>query len=181
MGNNNAWFQQNCDPGQSAEDQQQIQSGGGAVNTTADGSGIAQRTQELPDAEETIQQSSASDLQSGGGAVDDVPKIQLTSPLDGNCFGQETEEQEEVQSGGGPIGAPSGGAAPNTIDAVVEQLIGQCYGDPLQRGDNFPTPDQDDFNNRWGFDWDFLIPILEGEGLAVPDMGRLELLSLIHI
>ena len=175
MGNNNAWFQQNCDPGQSAEDQQEIQSGGGAVNTTADGSGIAQRTQELPDAEETIQQSSASDLQSGGGAVDDVPKIQLTSPLDGNCYGQETEEQEEVQSGGGPIGAPSGGAAPNTIDAVVEQLIGQCYGDPLQRGDNFPTPDQDDFNNRWGFDWDFLIPILEGEGLAVPDMGRLEL------
>ena len=175
MGNNNAWFTQNCDPGQSQEDENQVQSGGGAVNTSSDGSSIAQRTQELPDAEEDIQQSSQTDLQSGGGAVDDVPKIQLTNELDGSCYGQEVEEQEEVQSGGGFIGAPSGGAAPNTIDAVVEQLLGQCYGDPIKRGDNFPTPDQDDFNDRWGFDWDFIIPILDGEGLATPDIGKIEL------
>ena len=108
MGNNNAWFTQNCDPGQSQEDENQVQSGGGAVNTSSDGSSIAQRTQELPDAEEDIQQSSQTDLQSGGGAVDDVPKIQLTNELDGSCYGQEVEEQQEVQSGGGFIGAPSG-------------------------------------------------------------------------
>ena len=36
MGNNNAWFTQNCDPGQSQEDENQVQSGGGAVYTSSD-------------------------------------------------------------------------------------------------------------------------------------------------
>ena len=46
------------------------------------------------------------------------------------------ESAEPVASGGGPVGAPGGGAAPNTVNAVIEDLIGQCYGQLTPRKPN---------------------------------------------
>ena len=72
------------------------------------------------------------------------------------------EEQEAVASGGGNIGSPSGGPAPNTVTSVLENLIGQCYGELTPVSPNFPGDGDPDDIDFWDFDWESIFPSLIG-------------------
>ena len=85
------------------------------------------------------------------------------------------ESTEPVASGGGPIGAPGGGASPNTVNAVIEQLIGQCYGTPIPRKPNFRDDDDDDDDDEFELDWEYLIPTLTGHGWPPPTITKIKL------
>jgi hypothetical protein len=87
-----------------------------------------------------------------------------------NCDPEDSgEQQEAVQSGGGGTGAPGGGASPNTLVGVVEQLLGQCYGDSgtlLQK--NFPTDPELPLPPPVHIPWDPLLSQIVGLGLGAP-------------
>ena len=85
------------------------------------------------------------------------------------------ESAEPVASGGGPVGAPGGGAAPNTVNAVIEDLIGQCYGQLTPRKPNFKDDDGDDDDDTFEIDWSFILPQLTGHGWPVPTIDKIRL------
>ena len=67
-----------------------------------------------------------------------------------NCDPSDVDQQEEqVASGGGPVGAPDGSPSPNTVAAVLEDLIGQCYGTQTIQRPNFKDPEIDDDISEW--------------------------------
>ena len=83
------------------------------------------------------------------------------------------EEQEAVASGGGNIGSPTGGPAPNTVTSVLENLIGQCYGELTPVSPNFPGDGDPDDIDFWDFDWESIFPSLIGIDWPVPRMGKI--------
>ena len=85
------------------------------------------------------------------------------------------ESAEPVASGGGPVGAPGGGAAPNTVNAVIEDLIGQCYGQLTPRKPNFKDDDDDDDDDTFEIDWSFILPELTGHGWPPPTIDKIRL------
>ena len=88
-----------------------------------------------------------------------------------NCDPSDVDQQQEqVASGGGPVGSPGGGPSPNTVNAVLEDLIGQCYGTQVLQKPNFKDPDDDDDLDEWEIDWGYLLDELIGQGWPVPDM-----------
>ena len=91
-----------------------------------------------------------------------------------NCDPSDVDQQEEqVASGGGPVGAPDGSPSPNTVAAVLEDLIGQCYGTQTIQRPNFKDPEIDDDISEWEIDWGFLLDELIGHGWPVPEMDKL--------
>ena len=94
-----------------------------------------------------------------------------------NCDPSDVEQQEQpVQSGGGGTGAPGGAPSPNTLTAVVEQLLGQCYGDQgTLQPNNFPDLTEEPLPPPTYISWKPILDTILGLGLDVPDTGDIQI------
>ena len=95
--------------------------------------------------------------------------------FDRNCDQTEAPDTEpEVQSGGGPVNQkPGGGRADATVNAVLENLIGQCYpgGEVPAPGKNFIPPEVADQDNSFTIGWGNIYDILRGFNIEPPDIS----------
>ena len=94
-----------------------------------------------------------------------------------NCDPSDVEQQEQpVQSGGGGTGAPGGAPSPNTLTAVVEQLLGQCYGDQgTLQPNNFPDLTEEPLPPPTYISWKPILDTILGLGLDAPDTGDISI------
>ena len=85
------------------------------------------------------------------------------------------EQQEEVASGGGGVNRdPAGNPSPNTINTVLENLIGQCYGEQSIATPNFGAEDGEDALNEFDLNWEGILDVLDGYGADIPSIGKLK-------
>lgn len=92
--------------------------------------------------------------------------------FDQNCDPDEApQEQETVASGGGPVNTSSDGVTPatKTVNEVLDNLIGQCYGDPPKPSRNFIPPELDAVANEMTISWKPIYDVLSGLGITPPD------------
>ncbi len=94
-----------------------------------------------------------------------------------NCDPSDVEQQEQpVPSGGGGTGAPGGAPSPNTLTAVVEQLLGQCYGDQgTLQPNNFPDLTEEPLPPPTYISWKPILDTILGLGLSAPDTGDISI------
>ena len=84
-------------------------------------------------------------------------------------------EVEQVASGGGDVNRdPAGNPSPNTINAVLENLIGHCYGEQSIATPNFGADLDADDANEFFLDWEGILDVLDGYGADIPSMGKVK-------
>lgn len=96
--------------------------------------------------------------------------------FDQNCDPDESPQQQEVvASGGGATNTASDGVTPTqkTVNQVLENLIGQCYGDPPKPTRNFIPPELVQDPNEFLINWRPIYDVLDGLGIQSPDTSSL--------